>query len=94
MSETTVVHMREGYDVRIDRRTVYGNPFIIEEYGNRDVVIEEHMALWRGYLAMPQKRDAALSMLRDLKGKRLGCHCKPLPCHGDNYVKLIAEFCP
>ena len=25
---------------------------------------------------------------KELKGKRLGCWCKPLPCHGDVLAEL------
>ena len=30
--------------------------------------------------------------LSELKGKRLGCWCKPAPCHGDVLVELIEEM--
>lgn len=44
-----------------------------------------------------QKRFAADAMfwklkLLELKGKRLGCWCKPAPCHGDVLVELIEEL--
>ena len=92
---TRVVNMNvEPYDVRIDRRSHYGNSFVLGRDGNRQAVIEQHMALWRLRLANERQRQTALAMLQALKGKRLGCHCAPLPCHGNNYVTLIAEFCP
>lgn len=95
MSETRVVNVkREDCDVLIDRQTPLGNPFIIGIDGTRHSVIEMHMSHWRRKLAYPRLRDDALAKLRIMKGKRLGCHCAPLPCHGDNYIKLIAEFCP
>jgi len=84
---------RSKYDVRIDRRTLLGNQFHIGRDGSRAEVIAKHMAEWRWLLANPETRGWALTMLREMKGKRLGCHCKPLACHGDNYVTLIAEFC-
>ena len=31
--------------------------------------------------------------LKRLKGKKLGCWCKPERCHGDVIVKLIEELC-
>lgn len=95
MIATTVVNIkREPFDVRIDRQTNLGNPFVVGLDGNRRVVIDLHMRLWRTHLESPHVREWALASLRMMKGKRLGCHCKPLACHGDNYVKLIAEFCP
>lgn len=70
----------EPYDVRIDRKSRWGNPFVIGRHGSRDEVIARHRAwLW------DQIRSGRLSLedLAALHGKRLGCHCAPLPCHGD-----------
>lgn len=92
---TRVVNLsRQKYDVRIDRRTSFGNPYCIGRDGNRAEVIAKHMADWRSMLADENIRPRAIRLLQSLKDKRLGCHCKPLPCHGDNYVALIAEVCP
>jgi predicted RNA methylase len=33
-----------------------------------------------------------MAALPELVGKRLGCHCKPLPCHGDVLIKLLEEL--
>jgi hypothetical protein len=30
--------------------------------------------------------------LHELKGKRLGCYCAPLPCHGDVLAELADEL--
>lgn len=91
---TTVVNLkRSECDVLIDRSTPLGNPHRIGVDGNRQAVIALHMAHWRYKLDNPRFRADALAELHFMKGKRLGCHCFPLPCHGDNYVKLIAEFC-
>ena len=70
----------EEYDVRIDRKTDLGNPFIMGRDGDRDAVCDKYrIYLWREINAgrMPLKR------LAELKDKRLGCHCAPLRCHGD-----------
>jgi len=77
----------EPFDVRIDRTTKWGNPFRVGEHGNRPTVIEKFEQYARG-------RPDLISTLSELKGKRLGCHCKPLACHGDVLVRLVAEFCP
>lgn len=92
---TRVVNLKhDAFDIRIDRQTPLGNRFHIGRDGTRAEVIEKHMREWRSHLARSDLREAALVALRSMKGKRLGCHCKPLACHGDNYVQLIAEFCP
>lgn len=84
LSRTTVVHCKkERFDVLIDRTTKWGNPFIIGKDGTREEVIKKHM-LW--LLNQPE----LLADLHELKGKRLGCWCKPKNwCHGDNFVYLI-----
>lgn len=83
ISSTRVVNMEiEGFDVRIDRATRHGNPYRIHEHGTREEVIEK----FRGDAA----HDLGLiDSLKLLKGKTLGCHCKPKACHGDVYVDLI-----
>ncbi len=57
------------------------NPFRIGADGDRDEVI----AKYRLYLF---SRPDLLARLPGLRGGRLGCWCKPLPCHAD----VIAEL--
>jgi hypothetical protein len=70
---------REGLAVRIDRSTRYGNPFLLNEDGDRDDVCD---AYERHYLphkpSITERIDAG-----DLTGKVLVCHCFPKRCHGD-----------
>lgn len=74
---TRVVNCRsELYDVLIDRSTPWGNPYRIGPDGDRGQVI----AAYERYLAA---RPDLLAALGQLRGKRLGCHCAPAPCHGD-----------
>jgi hypothetical protein len=81
---TTVVNMRNDfYGVDITRRGQWGNPFIIGRDGTRAEVIEKY----REWIMTQPKLLAQLPML---KGKRLGCHCTPLPCHGE-VLKELAE---
>lgn len=86
---TTVVHCKkEPFDVLIDRRTKWGNPFRIGTHGTRDEVI----AKYREWLLT---KPDLLAELYTLRGKRLGCWCKPEACHGDVLVDLIHEKpCP
>ena len=35
-----------------------------------------------------------MKRLPELKGKSLGCWCKPEACHGDVLVRLLAEYNP
>lgn len=76
----------EQYDVYIGRRSPWGNPFAIGDDGmGRREVIEKYKKYFESeILSDPSKKKALLS----LKGKRLGCHCKPMACHGD----VIADY--
>jgi hypothetical protein len=70
---------RERLAVRIDRSTRYGNPFVLEEDGDRDEVCD---AYERHYL--PHKPSITERIeAGDLTGKVLVCHCFPKRCHGD-----------
>ena len=95
---TTVLNMRDRPDlraaldgaeehgdvVRIDRRTRWGNPFLIGRHGGREEVIERFRAwLWNKL----QSGEIPLAQLAALNGKKLACWCHPQPCHGDVLVK-------
>ena len=80
---TCVVNLRqEQCDVRIDRRSKWGNPFHVGKDGTREEVI----AKYRDYI---QTRPDLLAALPELRGKTLGGWCKPLACHGDVLVELL-----
>ena len=65
--------------VLIDRRTRWGNPFVIGRDGTRPQVIARYRAaLWRRIRA----GEIPLAELAALASKRLACHCHPKPCHG------------
>jgi hypothetical protein len=78
-----VVHLKkEAYDVRIDRQTVWGNPFVIGKDGTRKQVIEKY----REWL-LDDPVMVRVAKLK-LKGKVLGCWCAPKPCHGDVLLEI------
>lgn len=76
---------KEQYDVYIGRGTPFGNPYVIGRDGTREEVI----AKYKAYFYDRIKHDKNfLRQVMALKNKVLGCHCKPLACHGD----VIKEF--
>jgi hypothetical protein len=83
----TVVNVRRGeskgprYDVYIGRPSKWGNPYHIGQDGTRG----ETIAKYRAYILT---RPDLLAELGELRGKRLGCWCAPLPCHGDVLAEL------
>lgn len=81
MSKTLVVNSRkEPYDVYIGRPSKWGNPFSLKRM-TRDEVIARYRE-WIKY------HPELLADLHELKGKRLGCFCKPSACHGDVLAEL------
>lgn len=81
-----VVHCkREPYDVYIGRPSKWGNPYVVGRDGDRTTVIE----LYGHYLNdHPELRIAARE---ELRGKVLGCYCKPMACHGDLLAVIANE---
>lgn len=90
---TVVNKYKEEYDVYIGRGSVWGNPFshlpetkALYKVGTR----EESVSSYKDYLWHQMKEGfITTDMLRSLKGKKLGCFCKPQSCHGDIIVKAV-----
>lgn len=92
---TRVVHLKvEPYDVYIGRASrdndgYFGNPFKLVNYhswAERTRVIEKFRVYFHKRIAEdPAFREA----IHSLKGKTLGCFCKPMACHGDVIVEYL-----
>ncbi|MCL4855201.1 MAG: DUF4326 domain-containing protein [Bryobacteraceae bacterium] len=83
---TEVVKARNSeYDVLVCRPSKWGNPFPV---GGR-VTREKAIVMYEVWI---RRRPDLIAALPELAGKRLGCHCKPLPCHGNVLVRLLREF--
>lgn len=108
MSDTKVVHChKEKYDIYIGRRRNnhhhYGNPFSHLESSLADIRVvtrEESIVAFRCWLAgthyqdvEPSRRAWILANIQRLKGKTLGCFCRPEEeCHGD-VLKELCDAC-
>lgn len=88
--KTTVVNRRaEAFDIYIGRGSIWGNPYThltgatraMYFVGSRDEAIDSY----REHL---MSRPDLLAQIPTLKGKRLGCYCKPARCHGDILAEL------
>lgn len=104
---TKVVNINKGvYDVYIGRRGDeghLGNPI---KFGEECLVCGDvHPDTVKGRLDLldcykrwfwAKVNNDPLFRLKimDLKGKRLGCFCKPKPCHGDVIVEWLNAGCP
>lgn len=78
------VDLGEPFDVYVgrDRDTPWGNPFRIGPAQTRTQVI----AAYRRWLL--KQPELVARVKSELRGKRLGCHCKPRSCHAD----VLAEI--
>jgi hypothetical protein len=89
--DTKVVNMKyEDFDVYIGRAGrgqdgYFGNPFVLQVGEPRGSSLEKYRVHFHERLKTdPEFRKR----INELKGKTLGCFCKPYPCHGD----IIAEY--
>ena len=87
---------RPDYDIYIGRAVRYteftqsskwANPFHISTYKDTKKCLEDYERWIRNKVLM----NPAEYNLEELRGQRLGCWCKPGPCHGDILLKLLRE---
>jgi len=71
--------------VRVDRRTRFGNPYVLGKDGDRGQVIEK----FEQYLRSNEELLRAVK--QELRGKNVACWCAPMACHGDVLVKCADE---
>ena len=98
-TKTIVVNLtRETYDVYIGRKQghnqkifgYFGNPFILQKHGTREKVIQKYKKYFYDRI---EKDPEFKQKIESLKGKRLGCFCKPQKCHGTVILEwLVARF--
>ena len=80
---------REEFEgvVRADRRTRWGNRFVIGRHGTREEVIERYRRrLWQRI----REGEVSLEELAGLHGKTLACWCHPKPCHCNVLARAAA----
>lgn len=94
LAETKVVNIKkEPYDVYIGRAGkgqdgYFGNPFKLEKGKPRGSTLEKYKEYFhKKMLNDPEFKKRILS----LKGKTLGCFCKPNACHGDIIKEYLDE---
>ena len=76
------------------RHSKWSNPFSVKKYG-----LNECLRLYREWVVSgtnpvnkKTRTDGPLiNDIEELRGKVLGCWCKPNPCHGDILTNLLSE---
>jgi hypothetical protein len=86
---TKVINVDQGeeYDIYIGRGSGWGNPYAIGFDGDREDVMRKFKYDFDGDLLKDGTEFKQKLLL--LKGKKLGCHCKPDDCHGDVLVEYL-----
>jgi hypothetical protein len=99
--KTKVVHCKqEPYDVYIGRgnNSIWGNPFthINDRKTLAKFIVKDRHEACLAYLEYITNGAGKhlLPHLKELKGKTLGCWCKPQECHGDVLKQLIEKLYP
>ena len=63
-------------------KSKWHNPYSAKKFG-----LDKCLELYENYL----RQSDLMNDLHELKGKTLGCWCKPEKCHGDILIKLYNE---
>ena len=74
---------KHGMAARIDRGSVFGNPFVLDQDGSRDSVCDAYRDHY-----LPHK-PSIIKALPSLAGKVLICHCYPERCHGESLISAL-----
>lgn len=81
----------DGYenerDWKVDRSSVFGNPFIVDRHGNRDECIEQYAIYFKAALDDKESpvgwnyHNRMLPFYKHSEWIRLFCWCSPRNCH-------------
>lgn len=83
-----VVHFKKmPYDVYIGRPSKWGNPFSHKEGTQAQFKVKDRREAIQKFEEYLLGNEELMSQIHELKGKVLGCWCKPQACHGDVLVK-------
>ena len=79
-----VVHCKkEEFDVYVGRGSKWGNPYSHKEGTLAEHVVESRSEAIQKFEDYLLSNEELMESLSELKGKTLGCWCKPKSCHGD-----------
>ena len=73
------------------RDSIFANPFKVGKDGTREQVIQKYKEY---IIKKTMNNEIKFEEWLNLRGKTLGCWCKPEPCHGDVLVEIINKCLP
>lgn len=74
---------------KVDRSTIYGNPFILEgnDEEDRNVVCD----MFEVWVKLPAQAPLRAQAKAELKGHDLLCWCAPKRCHAETWLCIANE---
>lgn len=72
--------------IPIDRRSIFGNKYVIGKDGTREKVIEKYKV---DFYKRLENEDGFKEKVLELAGETIICWCTPLPCHGDVIIEYL-----
>lgn len=92
MIECKIVNMnKESYDICIGRGTKWGNPYSHLPNSRAEFICTSRNESIMKYKEWILNQPDLMDSLHELRGKILGCYCKPKSCHGDILVSLVND---
>lgn len=82
LENTIYIGRNMDFYVKGAKSSKWRNPFSVKKYG-RDGCLEKYEEYIRN--------SDLIHDIEELRGKELGCWCKPEKCHGDILVKILKE---
>lgn len=80
-----------GNTVKVDRSTMWGNPFVVGRDGDQAECVARFSCLLGGECANEAEQAwlaRALAHRGELEGKNLACCCANAPCHADALLRF------
>lgn len=90
--KTRIVHCKkEPYDIYIGRPSKWGNIFSHLPKSAAEIRVTTREEAIEKYREWIKTQPELLNSLEELRGKVLGCWCRPKSCHGDVILELLGE---
>ena len=72
-----------------EKASEFANPFKIGKDGTREEVIKKYE---KYIMDKVENEEGMKEKLITMKNKKLGCWCKPEPCHGDVLLSIVNKL--
>lgn len=88
--------MKYEYDIRVDRKSVLGNPYYMKDESLRDEVCKKYEIYFKDKIKNDEvfRKEVwrLINVYRKYGKMRLFCWCAPKRCHSETIKKFIEDF--